>query len=89
MEKRIRGRVKKADGEEPARVLPERADEGHSEGTRRSGRAPNEIEELEAKIEDSGMSKEAKEKALAELNKLKLMSPMSPRRPWYAVTWIG
>jgi len=38
---------------------------------------PNEIEELEKKIADAGMSKEAKVKADAELNKLKLMSPMS------------
>lgn len=39
--------------------------------------APNEIEELEKKIASSGMSKEARIKADAELNKLKLMSPMS------------
>jgi ATP-dependent Lon protease len=39
--------------------------------------APNEVEDLENKIEEAGMSKEAKAKALAELNKLKLMSPMS------------
>ncbi|MEY3287973.1 MAG: hypothetical protein RLZZ419_215, partial [Pseudomonadota bacterium] len=38
---------------------------------------PNEIEELEKKIIDAGMSKEAKTKATAELNKLKLMPPMS------------
>ena len=38
---------------------------------------PNEIEELEKKIADAGMSKEAKTKAETELNKLKLMSPMS------------
>jgi ATP-dependent Lon protease len=38
---------------------------------------PNEIEELENKIEMAGMSKEAKAKADTELNKLKLMSPMS------------
>jgi ATP-dependent Lon protease len=38
---------------------------------------PNEVEDLENKIEEAGMSKEAKAKALAELNKLKLMSPMS------------
>jgi ATP-dependent Lon protease len=39
--------------------------------------APNEIEELSQKIEQAGMPKEAKEKATAELNKLKMMSPMS------------
>ena len=38
---------------------------------------PNEIEELEQRIEKSGMSKEARKKAEAELNKLKMMSPMS------------
>ena len=37
----------------------------------------NEIDEFEEKIKKSGMSKEAKEKATAELNKLKMMSPMS------------
>jgi ATP-dependent Lon protease len=39
--------------------------------------APNELAELEQKIEAAGMSLEAKEKATAELNKLKMMSPMS------------
>ncbi|MEY3807146.1 MAG: hypothetical protein RI893_122 [Pseudomonadota bacterium] len=38
---------------------------------------PNEIEELARKIENAGMSKEAKTKADAELNKLRQMSPMS------------
>jgi len=38
---------------------------------------PNEVEELAKKIENAGMSKEAKAKADAELNKLKQMSPMS------------
>ncbi len=38
---------------------------------------PNEIEELEKKIVGAGMSKEAKTKAETELNKLKLMPPMS------------
>jgi len=39
--------------------------------------APNELAELEQKIEAAGMTLEAKEKATAELNKLKMMSPMS------------
>jgi ATP-dependent Lon protease len=38
---------------------------------------PNETEELNRKIESSGMPAEAKKKALGELNKLKMMSPMS------------
>jgi ATP-dependent Lon protease len=36
-----------------------------------------ELRELEERINAAGLSKEAKEKALAELRKLKLMSPMS------------
>ncbi len=39
--------------------------------------APNEQEELARKIEKSGMHKAAKTKATAELNKLKMMPPMS------------
>ena len=39
--------------------------------------APNELEELERKIQKSGMGEDARDKATSELNKLKLMSPMS------------
>jgi ATP-dependent Lon protease len=38
---------------------------------------PNELEELARKIERAGMPKEVKTKATTELNKLKMMSPMS------------
>ena len=38
---------------------------------------PNEIEGLEKRIKEAGMSEEAEKKTLAELEKLKLMSPMS------------
>jgi ATP-dependent Lon protease len=38
---------------------------------------PNELDELARKIEEVGMSKEAKTKATAEFKKLKSMSPMS------------
>src|SRR3546814_4461127 len=37
---------------------------------------PNEQEELASKVEKAGMHKEAKAKAVAELNKLKMMPPM-------------
>lgn len=37
----------------------------------------NEINQLLAKIEKAGLPKEAKEKAIAEVNKLKMMSPLS------------
>src|SRR5690625_2484594 len=39
--------------------------------------APNERQDLEAKIKSSGMPKDVHEKAMSELNKLKMMSPMS------------
>ncbi|MCF6262411.1 MAG: endopeptidase La [Xanthomonadales bacterium] len=39
--------------------------------------APNDLENLARKIEAAGMSKEVKKKATSELNKLKMMSPMS------------
>ncbi len=38
---------------------------------------PNEVDELAKRIEQAGMPQEAREKAEAELNKLKMMSPMS------------
>jgi ATP-dependent Lon protease len=39
--------------------------------------APNELGDLEKRIAKAGMPKEARDKAMAEFNKLKLMSPMS------------
>jgi len=39
--------------------------------------APNELEDLTKKIEKARMPKDAKDKAVSELNKLKQMSPMS------------
>ncbi len=39
--------------------------------------APNELGDLEKRIAKAGMPKEAREKATAEMSKLKLMSPMS------------
>ena len=41
------------------------------------GEEGSELEQLEKSINNAGMPKEAKEKALAELHKLKMMSPMS------------
>lgn len=38
---------------------------------------PGEVEQLQKKIAESGMPKSAEEKALSELQKLKMMSPMS------------
>ncbi|KTD22621.1 ATP-dependent protease La [Legionella londiniensis] len=41
------------------------------------GEEGSEIEQLEAAIKKAGMPKEARDKAMSELNKLKMMSPMS------------
>ncbi|MFQ6371492.1 endopeptidase La [Shewanella sp. YIC-542] len=77
VEKRIRSRVKKQMeksqreyylNEQMKAIQKELGDldEGHDE-----------FETLSRKIEDAGMPAEAKEKASAELNKLRMMSPMS------------
>jgi ATP-dependent Lon protease len=39
--------------------------------------APNELDELQVRIDEAKMPEEAREKALSELGKLKMMSPMS------------
>ncbi|TNF85926.1 MAG: endopeptidase La [Gammaproteobacteria bacterium] len=77
MEKRIRGRVKKQMEKSQREYYLNEQMKAIQKELGDLEEAPNEIEEIEAKIEDSGMSKEAREKALSELNKLKLMSPMS------------
>jgi ATP-dependent Lon protease len=76
VEKRIRGRVKrqmeKSQREyylnEQVKAIQKELGEGEDQA---------EIEELSKKIKASGMPKEAMEKAVAELKKLKMMSPMS------------
>src|ERR1700733_9249764 len=77
IEKRIRGRVKaqmeKSQREyylnEQMKAIQKELGEMDEGG--------NEISELEQKITKAGMPKEAREKAAGELNKLKMMSPMS------------
>lgn len=77
MEKRIRGRVKRQmEKNQREYYLNEQMKAIHKELGELDD-APNEIEDLTQKIEKVGMSKEAKTKAMSELNKLKLMSPMS------------
>jgi ATP-dependent Lon protease len=77
VEKRIRGRVKKQmEKSQREYYLNEQMKAIQKEmGELEDG--PNEAEELKNRIEKSGMPKDAREKALAEWNKLKMMSPMS------------
>jgi ATP-dependent Lon protease len=77
MEKRIRGRVKKQMEKSQREYYLNEQMKAIQKELGDLEETPNEIEELEAKIADSGMSKEARDKATSELNKLKLMSPMS------------
>ena len=77
MDKRIRGRVKKQmEKSQREFYLNEQIKAIHKELGNLSD-APNEFDNLQARIDASGMSKEARKKANAELAKLKLMAPMS------------
>ncbi len=78
MEKRIRGRVKRQmEKNQREYYLNEQMKAIQKELGELEDAAPNEIEDLARRIEAAGMPREAKSKAQAELNKLKLMSPMS------------
>ena len=77
VEKRIRGRVKKQmEKSQREYYLNEQMKAIQKElGDLEEG--GNEFDELNQKIEQSGMTKDAREKAHAELKKLRMMSPMS------------
>jgi len=77
MEKSIRGRVKQQMEKNQREYYLNEQMKAIQKELGEMEDVPNEIEELEKKIEAAGMTKEAKEKATTELNKLKLMSPMS------------
>ncbi len=77
IEKRIRGRVKQQMEKSQREYYLNEQMKAIQKELGEMEDAPNELADLEAKIEKAGMSKEAKDKATSELNKLKLMSPMS------------
>jgi ATP-dependent Lon protease len=77
MEKRIRGRVKQQMEKNQREYYLNEQMKAIQKELGELDEAPNEIEDLGNRIEKAGMTKEAKTKAQAELNKLKLMSPMS------------
>ena len=77
VEKRIRGRVKQQmEKSQREYYLNEQAKAIQKELGELDD-VPNELEDIARKIEKKGLSKEAKKKATHELNKLKMMSPMS------------
>ncbi|MDE0980874.1 MAG: endopeptidase La [Gammaproteobacteria bacterium] len=77
VEKRIRGRVKKQMEKSQREYYLNEQMKAIQKEMGEIGDVPNEAEELKSRIDDAGMSKEAKEKAVSELNKLAQMSPMS------------
>jgi ATP-dependent Lon protease len=77
IEKRIRGRVKQQMEKSQREYYLNEQMKAIQKELGEMDDAPNELADIENKIEKAGMSKEAKEKATSELNKLKLMSPMS------------
>jgi ATP-dependent Lon protease len=77
IEKRIRGRVKQQMEKSQREYYLNEQMKAIQKELGEMEDAPNELADIENKIEKAGMSKEAKEKATSELNKLKLMSPMS------------
>jgi ATP-dependent Lon protease len=77
VEKRIRGRVKQQMEKSQREYYLNEQMKAIQKELGEMEDAPNEVDELAKKIEKSGMPKQAKEKAESELNKLKMMSPMS------------
>ena len=77
VEKRIRGRVKKQMEKSQREYYLNEQMKAIQKELGDLDEAPNEIDELLAKIEEAKMPEEAADKVGAELNKLKMMSPMS------------
>lgn len=77
VEKKIRGRVKKQMEKSQREYYLNEQMKAIQKELGDMGEEVNEIDDLEKKIKLAGMPKEAEEKAHTELNKLKMMSPMS------------
>jgi ATP-dependent Lon protease len=77
VEKRIRGRVKKQMEKSQREYYLNEQMKAIQKELGDMDEAPNELDELQTRIDKAQMSQEAEEKALSELGKLKMMSPMS------------
>ena len=77
VEKRIRGRVKKQMEKSQREYYLNEQMKAIQKELGDLDDVPNELEDIQKRLESSGMPKEAKDKTKAELNKLKMMSPMS------------
>ncbi len=77
VEKRVRGRVKKQMERNQREFYLNEQIKAIQKELGESEDGTNESEELEAKVKEADLTDEAREKADAELKKLKMMSPMS------------
>ncbi len=77
IEKRIRGRVKQQMEKSQREYYLNEQMKAIQKELGELEDAPNEHSEMEKRIKAAGMPKDVREKATAELNKLKMMSPMS------------
>jgi ATP-dependent Lon protease len=77
VEKRIRNRVKRQMEKSQREYYLNEQMKAIQKELGEIGEEGSDLEQLEKAIDKAGMPKEAKEKALSELNKLKMMSPMS------------
>ncbi len=77
VEKRLRGRVKKQMEKSQREYYLNEQMKAIQNELGESEDGTNEFDELAEKIADSGMNKDAREKAESELKKLRMMSPMS------------
>ncbi len=102
IEKRIRGRVKQQMEKSQREYYLNEQMKAIQKELGDMEDAPNDMADLEKRINEAGMSKEAKDKATSELSKLKLMSPMSAeatvvrnyidwllKAPWKKRTKVG
>jgi ATP-dependent Lon protease len=77
VEKRIRGRVKKQMEKSQREYYLNEQMKAIQKELGEMDEAPNELDELQARIDEAKMPEEARDKVMAELSKLKMMSPMS------------
>jgi len=77
VEKRIRGRVKKQMEKSQREYYLNEQMKAIQRELGDLDEAPNELDELQSRIDKARMPQEARDKARSELNKLKMMSPMS------------
>jgi len=76
VDRNIQGRVKRPDGAGSKRVLPEREDEGDSEGIGSQGRKER-TRRPEKQVEAAKCRRTPHEKAIKEIQRLEMMPPMS------------